>query len=167
MNGVCREAGCDNELSSNATLGKPKDTTQMSSISTNVKISLLLLHLDKCGVCAGNNNTCFDIHGTFNSNQLKRGSRPYYYYVTTIPKGASNIEIIQPGYPDDLNYIALSDEKGNYTLNGNNVITQYPRVFAYGGVTFEYTGTNTTMERVNSSFARRIKFDLTVEVMRW
>lgn len=59
---------------------------------------------------------------------------------------------------------ALSDEKGNYTLNGNNVITQYPRVFAYGGVTFEYTGTNTTMERVNSSFARRIKFDLTVEV---
>lgn len=62
---------------------------------------------------------------------------------------------------------ALSDEKGNYTLNGNNVITQYPRVFAYGGVTFEYTGTNTTMERVNSSFARRIKFDLTVEVMRF
>lgn len=119
---------------------------------------------------------------------MKRGSRPYYYYVTTIPKGASNIEIIQPGYQDDLNYIgkifsknettikyswrnfiiqALSDEKGNYTLNGNNVITQYPRVFAYGGVTFEYTGTNTTMERVNSSFARRIKFDLTVEVTLW
>ncbi|KAG4076388.1 hypothetical protein HA402_005831 [Bradysia odoriphaga] len=139
VNGVCRVAGCDNELSSNATL-------------------------DKCGVCAGNNNTCIDIHGTFNSNQLKRGSRPYYYYVTTIPKGASNIEIIQPGYQDDLNYIALSDEKGNYTLNGNNVITQYPRVFAYGGVTFEYTGTNTTMERVNSSFARRIKFDLTLEI---
>ncbi|KAJ6633267.1 A disintegrin and metalloproteinase with thrombospondin motifs 9 [Pseudolycoriella hygida] len=139
VNGVCRIAGCDNELSSNATL-------------------------DKCGVCAGNNNTCIDIHGTFNSNQLKRGSRPYYYYVTTIPKGASNIEIIQPGYQDDLNYIALSDEKGNYTLNGNNVITQYPRVFAYGGVTFEYTGTNTTLERVNSSFARRIKFDLTVEI---
>lgn len=65
----------------------------------------ITLWLDKCGVCAGNNNTCIDIHGTFNSNQLKRGSRPYYYYVTTIPKGASNIEIIQPGYQDDLNYI--------------------------------------------------------------
>lgn len=56
------------------------------------------------------------------------------------------------------------DDQGEYILNGYNVITQYPRTFPYGGVTFEYTGTNSTMERVNTTFARRLKRDLTVEV---
>lgn len=58
------------------------------------------------------------------------------------------------------------DDQGEYILNGYNVITQYPRTFPYGGVTFEYTGTNSTMERVNTTFARRLKRDLTVEVSR-
>lgn len=56
------------------------------------------------------------------------------------------------------------DDQGEYILNGYNVITQYPRVFPYGGVTFEYTGTNSTLEKVNTTFARRLKRDLTVEV---
>lgn len=56
------------------------------------------------------------------------------------------------------------DDKGAYILNGYNVITQYPRVFAYGGITFEYTGTNSSIERVNTTFAKRLKRDLTVEV---
>lgn len=60
----------------------------------------------------------------------------------------------------------MMDDQGEYILNGYNVITQYPRTFPYGGVTFEYTGTNSTMERVNSTFARRLKRDLTVEVRR-
>lgn len=59
---------------------------------------------------------------------------------------------------------ALMDDQGEYILNGYNVITQYPRVFPYGGVTFEYTGTNSTLEKVNTTFARRLKRDLTVEV---
>lgn len=57
------------------------------------------------------------------------------------------------------------DDQGDYLLNGYNVITQYPRVFPYGGVTFEYTGTNSTLERVNSTFARRLKRDLVVEIL--
>lgn len=63
------------------------------------------------------------------------------------------------------NQIALMDDQGEYILNGYNVITQYPRVFPYGGVTFEYTGTNSTLEKVNTTFARRLKRDLTVEVV--
>lgn len=62
---------------------------------------------------------------------------------------------------------ALMDDQGEYVLNGYNVITQYPRVFAYGGVTFEYTGTNSTLEKVNTTFARRLKRDLTVEVITY
>lgn len=56
------------------------------------------------------------------------------------------------------------DDQGAYILNGYNVITQYPRVFPYGGITFEYTGTNSSIERVNTTFAKRLKRDLTVEV---
>lgn len=60
--------------------------------------------------------------------------------------------------------LALTDDQGEYILNGYNVITQYPRTFPYGGITFEYTGTNKTEERVSTSFARRLKRDLIVEV---
>lgn len=60
---------------------------------------------------------------------------------------------------------ALMDDQGEYILNGYNVITQYPRVFPYGGVTFDYTGTNSSLEKVNTTFARRLKRDLTVEVI--
>lgn len=56
------------------------------------------------------------------------------------------------------------DDRGEYILNGYNVIHQYPINVHYGGLTFEYTGTNSTLERVNTTFARRLKRDLTVEV---
>lgn len=84
VNGICREAGCDHQLDSDA-------------------------KLDKCGVCNGNNSTCIDITGVFSPDQIEESKKysktPYYYYVVTIPKGASNIEILQPGYSDDMNYI--------------------------------------------------------------
>lgn len=167
--------------------------------------------MDKCGVCRGNNDTCIDIVGIFRPEQIEQAKQysktPYYYHVTLVPKGASNIEIHQPGYSDDLNYIgelhvfqimfnlyyvlilnvkllffnwtniylpiyinfdrysALMDDQGGYILNGHNIITQYPISFAYGGVTFDYTGTNSTLEKVNTTFARRIKRDLTIEVI--
>lgn len=174
VNGICRPAGCNNQLDSDA-------------------------KLDKCGVCNGNNDTCIDIVGNFRPEQIETAKEysktPYYYHVTLIPKGASNIEILQPGYSDDLNYIgeleilqihftelvenskvfvlkqncnyiaALMNDQGEYILNGYNVITQYPQIFPYGGVTFEYTGTNSTLEKVNTTFARRLKRDLTIEVI--
>lgn len=84
MNGICHPAGCDNQLDSQA-------------------------KLDKCGVCNGNNDTCMDIAGSFLPEQIEQAKEysktPYYYHVTIIPKGASNVEILQPGYSDDFNYI--------------------------------------------------------------
>lgn len=84
VNGICRPAGCDNQLDSDA-------------------------KLDKCGVCNGNNDTCHDIVGSFRPEQIERAKEnsktSYYYHVTIVPKGASNIEILQPGYTNDLNYI--------------------------------------------------------------
>lgn len=82
--GICHPAGCDNQLDSGA-------------------------KLDQCGVCNGNNDTCMDIVGFFRPEDIAKAREysktPYYYHVTKIPKGASNIEILQPGYLDDLNYI--------------------------------------------------------------
>lgn len=90
VNGICRSAGCNNQLDSDA-------------------------KLDKCGVCNGNNDTCIDIVGRFRPEQIEQAKEysktPYYYHVTIVPKGASNIEILQPGYSDDLNYIGELQKK--------------------------------------------------------
>lgn len=106
MNGICQPAGCNNQLDSDA-------------------------KLDKCGVCNGNNETCMDIEGTFRPEHIERAKEysqtPYYYYVAVIPKGASNIEIKQPGRPDDLNYIGetlffIIDLLEIYSVNGLFII---------------------------------------------
>ncbi|GAB0092696.1 A disintegrin and metalloproteinase with thrombospondin motifs 9 [Sergentomyia squamirostris] len=143
VHGMCRPAGCDHVLNSAAIL-------------------------DKCGVCNGNNDTCEDVFGSLShqhfSEELSNRST-FYYRVAMIPKGSTNIEIIQPGYGNDNNYIALMDDQGNYLLNGENLIIQYPKVFAYGGVTFEYNGAYSATERVNTTYARHLKRDLIVEVV--
>ncbi|XP_055684696.1 A disintegrin and metalloproteinase with thrombospondin motifs 20 isoform X2 [Lutzomyia longipalpis] len=143
INGICRPAGCDNVLNSKAVL-------------------------DKCGICKGKNDTCEDVFGSlshqhFSENISNRST--FYYRVTTIPKGSTNIEITQPGYGDDHNYIALMDDQGNYLLNGENLITQYPKTFAYAGVTLDYNGAYSATERVNSTYARHLERDLIVEVL--
>lgn len=61
-------------------------------------------------------------------------------------------------------HTALTDDNGTSILNGNSVISQYARTFAYGGVTFDYSGTNATLERVNTSFARKLTRKLTIQV---
>uniref|UniRef100_A0A6B2E840 Putativedisintegrin and metalloproteinase with thrombospondin motifs 9 n=1 Tax=Phlebotomus kandelakii TaxID=1109342 RepID=A0A6B2E840_9DIPT len=143
INGICRPAGCDNVLYSSAVL-------------------------DKCGVCNGQNDTCEDVFGSLSHQHFSEdisNRSTFYYRVTMIPKGSTNIEITQPGYGDDHNYIALMDDQGNYLLNGENLITQYPKVFAYAGVTFDYNGAYSATERVNSTYARHLKRDLIVEVL--
>ncbi|XP_036343293.1 A disintegrin and metalloproteinase with thrombospondin motifs 20, partial [Rhagoletis pomonella] len=140
VNGICRPAGCDNELNS-------------------------LAKLDRCGVCEGRNDTCQEHTGNFYVSDLfKSKSESYYYYVTTIPKGASNIVITQPGYHDE-NYIVLRDDERNSLLNGNTLISSFRNVKFYAGVTFEYNGAKNLVERVNTTFSRKLKRDLIVEII--
>lgn len=86
VNGICRPAGCDNKLYSNAIL-------------------------NKCGVCNANDDICENMFGIFSTKQIDKArhnsKHPDYYHVTKIPKGATNIEIIQFGYPGDGNYIGI------------------------------------------------------------
>nr|XP_055048355.1 A disintegrin and metalloproteinase with thrombospondin motifs 20 [Misgurnus anguillicaudatus] len=135
VQGLCRQAGCDHILNSKA-------------------------RNDKCGVCGGDNSSCKTLAGTFNNAQYG------YNVVVRIPAGATNIEIKQVSYsgsPDDDNYLALSDGHSNSLLNGNFVVSMFKREITFKGVEIEYSGSNTTVERINCT--ERIEDELVLQVL--
>ncbi|XP_076288590.1 A disintegrin and metalloproteinase with thrombospondin motifs 9 isoform X2 [Lasioglossum baleicum] len=133
VNGYCRPAGCDHVLNSHA-------------------------KLDSCGVCKGDNSTCQRISGTYNSTQQG------YMRVTTIPAGSRYIDIRQHSLlksADDQNYLALRvAECGKRILNGIYIMTA--KLIRECGVTIQYSGYNSVVERLNST--KPIDVDLIVEV---
>ncbi|XP_062125602.1 LOW QUALITY PROTEIN: A disintegrin and metalloproteinase with thrombospondin motifs 9 [Drosophila sulfurigaster albostrigata] len=141
VNGICRPAGCDNELNS-------------------------IAKLDRCGVCEGKNDTCATHTGSIQVADLLRQKRPpsSLFPVTTIPKGASNIFITQTGYPDQ-NYIVLSDDRHVALLNSDKVVTPYPKKYSYAGVTIDYNGSNSTEEQVSTTYSFKTTRDLIVELI--
>ncbi|XP_026471997.1 A disintegrin and metalloproteinase with thrombospondin motifs 9-like [Ctenocephalides felis] len=138
VNGICKKAGCDNKLDSD-------------------------MKLDRCGICGGDGSTCYVVTGSYNQSSYG------YHTVVKIPKGASNLEIIQRGYRNsskDDNFLALMDgHTSEYILNGNDMVNLHRKLFVWGGVTIEYTGSNTTNEKINSSRTRQLKYDLIVQVL--
>lgn len=60
--------------------------------------------------------------------------------------------------------VALAGDREEYILNGDRVISSYPQNFSYGGITFEYTGTNAAREKVSTLFGMPLQRDLLVEV---
>ncbi|XP_067293398.1 A disintegrin and metalloproteinase with thrombospondin motifs 20 [Pseudorasbora parva] len=135
VQGLCRQAGCDHVLNSKA-------------------------RNDKCGVCGGDNSSCKTLAGTFNNAQYG------YNVVVRIPAGATNIDIKQVSYsglPEDDNYLALSDSQSNFLLNGNFVVSMFKREITFKGAEIEYSGSNTTEERINCT--QRIEEELVLQVL--
>ncbi|XP_073687371.1 A disintegrin and metalloproteinase with thrombospondin motifs 20 [Garra rufa] len=135
VQGLCRQAGCDHVLNSKA-------------------------RNDKCGVCGGDNSSCKTLAGTFNNAQYG------YNVVVRIPAGATNIDIKQVSYsglPEDDNYLALSDSQSNFLLNGNFVVSMFKREITFKGAEIEYSGSNTTVERINCT--QRIEEELVLQVL--
>ncbi|XP_014726621.1 PREDICTED: A disintegrin and metalloproteinase with thrombospondin motifs 20 [Sturnus vulgaris] len=135
VQGLCRQAGCDHVLNSKA-------------------------RRDKCGICGGDNSSCKTLAGTFNSAHYG------YNVVVNIPKGATSIDIRQHSYsgkPEDDNYLALSDTHGNFILNGNFVVSMSKREINIQGSIFEYSGSNNTIERINST--DRVEEELILQVL--
>ncbi|XP_021098766.1 A disintegrin and metalloproteinase with thrombospondin motifs 20 isoform X3 [Heterocephalus glaber] len=135
VQGLCRQAGCDHVLNSKA-------------------------KRDKCGVCGGNNSSCRTMAGVFNSAHYG------YNVVVKIPTGATNIEILQHSYsgkPEDDNYLALSDAQGNFLLNGNFVVSMSKKDINIQGAIFEYSGSNNSVERINST--DRLEEELVLQVL--
>ncbi|XP_029473156.1 A disintegrin and metalloproteinase with thrombospondin motifs 20 [Rhinatrema bivittatum] len=135
VQGLCRQAGCDHVLNSKA-------------------------RRDKCGVCGGDNSSCKTLAGTFNSAHYG------YNLVVKIPVGATNIDIRQHSYsgkPEDDNYLALADSKGNFVLNGNFVVSMFKREINIHGAIFEYSGSDNSVERINCT--DRIEDELILQVL--
>ncbi|KAK3601758.1 hypothetical protein CHS0354_016122 [Potamilus streckersoni] len=135
VDGKCRRAGCDNKLGSR-------------------------MKRDRCGVCGGDNSSCKTVTGTYNS--VRYG----YNNVSWIPAGASNVDIRQYGHTnlkDDENYLVIVNTKGEYLLNGNFVVSMFQKKVPVAGGYLEYTGSDSVVERINSSAI--IYEDIVVQVL--
>ncbi|XP_069484120.1 A disintegrin and metalloproteinase with thrombospondin motifs 20 [Ambystoma mexicanum] len=135
VQGLCRQAGCDHVLNSKA-------------------------RRDKCGVCGGDNSSCKTQAGTFNEAQYG------YTVVVKIPVGATNIDIRQHSYSgkaEDDNYLALSDSKGHFVLNGNFFVSKFKREINVKGATLEYSGSDHIVERINCT--DRLEEEMVLQVL--
>lgn len=93
--GKCIPVGCDNKLYSYATP-------------------------DWCGVCGGDNSTCYWEKGIITRN-ISAG----YQELLRLPKSARHIKIVERGQNNVV--LALRNERGQYVLNGG-INTKYPSV---------------------------------------
>ncbi|XP_051531405.1 A disintegrin and metalloproteinase with thrombospondin motifs 9 [Myxocyprinus asiaticus] len=135
VQGLCRQAGCDHVLNSKA-------------------------RRDKCGVCGGDNSSCKTVAGTFNIVHYG------YNVVVRIPSGATNIDVRQHSYsgkPEDDNYLALSNSRGEYLLNGDFVVSMFKREIRVGNAVIEYSGSDHVIERINCT--DRIEEEIVVQVL--
>ncbi|XP_070193825.1 A disintegrin and metalloproteinase with thrombospondin motifs 9-like [Littorina saxatilis] len=135
VNGQCWRAGCDNKLGSD-------------------------MKRDRCGVCGGDNSSCRTVTGTFNNAIYG------YNFVATIPAGATDLDIRQysNGYsnPDDDNYLAMQSAEKKFLLNGEFIVrTEVWMIKVKGGV-LEYSGSDHSVERINSTHMLGEPIDLFV-----
>ncbi|XP_050511629.1 A disintegrin and metalloproteinase with thrombospondin motifs 9 isoform X2 [Diabrotica virgifera virgifera] len=138
VNGICKPGGCDNVL----------DST---------------VDLDDCGICGGDNSRCQEISGAYNKPAETIG----YNRVVRIPKGSSNVNITQDSYPyvDD-NYLVLLDgETGESLLNGNFMANRDSVDIIFANIKLKYSGSNTSVEWINSETNKKLPKDLVVKVL--
>ncbi|PKU40449.1 disintegrin/metalloproteinase [Limosa lapponica baueri] len=89
-----------------------------------------------------------------------------YNVVVRIPAGATNIDVRQHSYsgkPEDDNYLALSNSQGDFILNGDFVVSMFKREIKVGNAVIEYSGSDNTIERINST--DRIEQEITLQVL--
>lgn len=138
INGKCYPAGCDRVLYSNT-------------------------KKDKCGVCGGNNNTCVSVKQSIRPTKLKYG----YSTLLTLAVNSSNIVIEHRKIKRRIesNYLALKDEHGRYLLNGDFVISMYPKTVLIDetGTIAEYSGSKTDRETI--TIRNKLSSKLFVDVL--
>ncbi|XP_020566445.1 ADAMTS-like protein 2 isoform X2 [Oryzias latipes] len=119
IDGICQPVGCDGQL-----------------YSTKV--------VDRCGKCGGNGTTCQRVTGSYRKAFTQLG----YVFITNIPAGASDIQIIERHKTE--NILALSDEAGRFFFNGNPVFDN-PQNFHVAGTVFKY-------RRPSSGFSEGLEY---------
>ncbi|XP_074545032.1 ADAMTS-like protein 2 isoform X2 [Halichoeres trimaculatus] len=87
--------------------------------------------VDRCGVCGGNGTLCQRVSGSYRKALTQLG----YVFITNIPAGASDIQIIERHKTE--NILALSDEAGHFFFNGHSMFDN-PQNFPVAGTVFKY-----------------------------
>ncbi|KAM8851087.1 ADAMTS-like protein 2 isoform 1-T1 [Spinachia spinachia] len=106
IEGICQPVGCDGQLYGSKAV-------------------------DRCGVCGGSGMSCQRISGSYRKALTQLG----YVFITNIPAGASDIQIIERHKTE--NVLALSDEAGHFFFNGNTVF-ENPQNFHVAGTVIKY-----------------------------
>ncbi|XP_077954885.1 ADAMTS-like protein 2 isoform X5 [Gasterosteus aculeatus] len=108
IEGICQPVGCDGQLYGSKAV-------------------------DRCGVCGGNGTSCQRVSGSYRKALTQLG----YVFITNIPAGASDIQIIERHKTE--NILALSDEAGHFFFNGNTVF-ENPQNFHVAGTYYNLNG---------------------------
>uniref|UniRef100_A0A3Q2ZK89 ADAMTS-like 2 n=1 Tax=Kryptolebias marmoratus TaxID=37003 RepID=A0A3Q2ZK89_KRYMA len=85
--------------------------------------------LDKCGVCQGDGSSCSRVTGNF-----RRGATTLYSFITQIPEGSWDIQIIERKKSAD---VLVTDQAGNFFFNGAYKLDS-PQNFHAAGTVFKY-----------------------------
>lgn len=119
INGKCLPVGCDGILGS-------------------------VVVEDFCGVCNGDNSSCYTVNGTYN----KIVSPGTYQEIVRIPKGAVHIRVSE--IVESLNYLALKNMSNMFLINGGWTV-DWPRMFYGAGTVFNYERLDGQPEVIHST----------------
>ncbi|XP_017769222.1 PREDICTED: A disintegrin and metalloproteinase with thrombospondin motifs 20 isoform X2 [Nicrophorus vespilloides] len=138
INGICKNAGCDNTLGSNASL-------------------------DECGICEGDNSTCEIVSGFHNLSSFGYNS---IIKIPTGSSNLLVTQKNNADDNADENYLVLRDSiTQNYILNGNYVISVSSKELGYGGLTIFYSGSKENVESLRTERNFKLTKDLLLDVL--
>ncbi|XP_058861336.1 ADAMTS-like protein 2 [Acipenser ruthenus] len=135
VNGRCEPIGCDGVLFSTHTL-------------------------DKCGVCQGNGSSCIRVTGNFRKGTSQLG----YSFITEIPEGSRDIQIIERKKSADI--LAVTDLAGRFFFNGDYKVDS-PQNFHAAGTTFKYRRPMDVYETGIEYIVAQGPIDQAINVLVW
>ncbi|EGV97729.1 A disintegrin and metalloproteinase with thrombospondin motifs 9 [Cricetulus griseus] len=116
--------------------------------------------------CAHFDGKHFNINGLLPSVRWVPKYSGSYNTVVRIPAGTTSLDVRQhsfSGKSEDDNYLALSNSKGEFLLNGDFVVSMSKREVRVGSAVIEYSGSDNVVERLNST--DRIEEELLLQVL--
>uniref|UniRef100_A0AAY4DYH8 PLAC domain-containing protein n=1 Tax=Denticeps clupeoides TaxID=299321 RepID=A0AAY4DYH8_9TELE len=135
VDGKCEPIGCDGVL-----------------FSPNI--------LDKCGVCQGDGSSCSRVTGNYH----RGGSLLGYSFITQIPEGSWDIQIIERKKSADM--LAVTDQAGNFFFNGAYKVDT-PQNFHVAGTIFKYRRPTDVYETGIEYIVAKGPIDQPINVLVW
>uniref|UniRef100_A0A3P8TU92 ADAMTS like 2 n=1 Tax=Amphiprion percula TaxID=161767 RepID=A0A3P8TU92_AMPPE len=133
VDGKCEPIGCDGVLFSSNTL-------------------------DKCGVCQGDGSSCSRVTGNF-----RRGATTLYSFITQIPEGSWDIQIIERKKSAD---VLVTDQAGNFFFNGAYKVDS-PQNFHAAGTVFKYRRPMDVYETGIEYIVAKGPIDQAINILVW